>query len=217
MSSKRIPKYIRLNFPNTLTRLSSPSPDETAGVGVSWKRSGCTYVLIHIPIDNLQDIDPMSQLIGLSSLAHWSKVSKLERSGSFCGYTGAALSHFGLYRVPIPIAPTYQLEPKQLFIPDQLENFTRDIVHDVVQKQPAHASHGTLAKALCNDVRAAIHGMGPNRYKYVVFCVVADNNKHSMLVASKCLWNKDFDDYLSVQCVENDFVVSLTVFASYMD
>uniref|UniRef100_A0A0X3NIK1 Tctex1 domain-containing protein 1 n=1 Tax=Schistocephalus solidus TaxID=70667 RepID=A0A0X3NIK1_SCHSO len=127
------------------------------------------------------------------------------------------LTPLGFYRVPIQIAPTFQLQPTKLFKPDRLENFTRDIVHDIVQKHPGYSSHGTLAKTLCNDVRIAIQGIGPKRYKYVVFCVVADNDKQSMLVASMCLWNKNFDDYFSVECVENDLIVSLTVFASYMD
>ncbi|VDL94898.1 unnamed protein product [Schistocephalus solidus] len=44
----------------------------------------------------------------------------------------------GFYRVPIQIAPTFQLQPTKLFKPDRLENFTRDIVHDIVQKHPAN-------------------------------------------------------------------------------
>nr|VZI05306.1 unnamed protein product [Spirometra erinaceieuropaei] len=114
-------------------------------------------------------------------------------------------------------APTFQLEPKQIFEPERLQNFAQEIVHDAVQRLMSHSSPGTLAKALCNEVRTAVQGMGPKRYKFVVFCVVADNDKQSMLVASRCLWNTNFDDYFSVECVEEQFVVSLTVFASYVD
>ncbi|BHF82704.1 hypothetical protein SprV_0802584300 [Sparganum proliferum] len=128
-----------------------------------------------------------------------------------------SLTPLSLYRVAIPVAPTFQLEPKEIFQPERLQNFAQEIVHDTVQRLMSHSSPGTLAKALCNEVRAAIQGMGPKRYKYVVFCVVADNDKQSMLVASRCLWNTNFDDYFSVECLEEEFVVSLTVFASYMD
>ncbi|VDN10264.1 unnamed protein product, partial [Dibothriocephalus latus] len=64
------------------------SPDETARVGESWTRSVYTYVLIYVPIDNRQRRRPVGSVDRMFVSSSLVACSKLECSGSSCGYIG---------------------------------------------------------------------------------------------------------------------------------
>ncbi|VDD81737.1 unnamed protein product [Mesocestoides corti] len=116
--------------------------------------------------------------------------------------------------------PTYQLGPLKPFKPQSLLPVVEEIIQGLVDrafKRVGRFDPGSLAKNLANDVRVAVRGLGPPRFKYVVHAIVTEDIGQSMLVASRVLWDHENDGQFSFSCQRDKHIIHVTVFACYHD
>ncbi len=94
-----------------------------------------------------------------------------------------------------------------LYTPKQGEKFLKheveDKVNEILQQQfestptydPKTATN--ITKELCTKILDKVRHLGYKRYKFVVQVVVTSSSGQGLRVASRCLWDKNQDNYVS--------------------
>lgn len=115
---------------------------------------------------------------------------------------------------------TYRIDPKEgtKFNVKKAE----DIIHHVLEGylkgkpyDPKKFAH--LSKSLAELIKERVKTSGCERYKLVAHVMILENTEQSMRHVSRCLWNKDTDNYASATFSTKDFMAVGSVFAAYYD
>lgn len=74
-----------------------------------------------------------------------------------------------------------------------------------------------LCKTLAELIKEQIKGCGCQRYKIIADVMIMENQGQTMCYVSRCLWNKDYDNYATAIYETIDFKAVGSVFAMYYD
>lgn len=116
---------------------------------------------------------------------------------------------------------TYRLEPK-----DPSEKFpckkAEDIIRSVLEgylkdKDYDPKKFPTLCKSLAELIKERVKSTGVQRYKLIAHVMILENQGQSMRHVSRCLWNKDLDNYATSTFETKQFVAVGSVFGAYYD
>ena len=118
----------------------------------------------------------------------------------------------------------YVMEPKEeeRFYPSKVKKEIRRILEERLQDEEYdHSSAGLLTEELTKTIRDrlknGIDDYRMPRYKFVVQVVFGELKGQGIRVTSKCLWNPNYDNYVSYTFTKNDFYCTAMVFGMYCE
>ncbi len=112
---------------------------------------------------------------------------------------------------------TYQLGPEKRFVPERVARLVRqDMLQFLDQPLQDWGSSEVLAK-FTDHVKETVKETLP-RYKIFVQSYWIEEKGQGARIASKCLWNKDTDNFVSVGSDSRDgWSLVVTVFGFYFE
>ena len=112
---------------------------------------------------------------------------------------------------------TYRLEPKATFP----EGKIRQLITETLGTLKSHTydpMHSPFqAKLLSSRLLDQVKQIHIDRYKLVCLVTIASKANQGMEIASRCLWNAEFDTFVSVKFEGNQFFAIATVYGIYYE
>ena len=112
---------------------------------------------------------------------------------------------------------TYRLEPKTRFP----EIKVKAVLNEVLEKLESHTYSPThspfLAKLLSTRVLENVKRLNIERYKIVCLVTIGSKASQGLRIASRCLWNDQFDTVVSASFETKDFFAVGTVYGIYYE
>ena len=113
---------------------------------------------------------------------------------------------------------TYRMEPKKK-LP---EGETRKIIQQVLQNVLATQRYdgngcGLLTKMLSSRILDQVKDLNAERYKLVCFVNITSKHNQGLQHASRCLWNPDFDTFVSVTFENESLYAVANVYGVYFE
>lgn len=124
------------------------------------------------------------------------------------------------------IENTYKLSPDEnkrfyayKIYPNILELVTEKMLNCETANPNGYNSKAcaTLTRDLADSVRREAKNLSVPRYKIVVHVVVGENSGQDVRVASRCLWNTDFDNCVSIQYKSKYMWASAVIYVLYAE
>jgi hypothetical protein len=107
----------------------------------------------------------------------------------------------------------YKLQPNiQELISDKMDTCERNNPNGYNPKAVS-----SLARELADSIRREAKNMGTPRYKVVVHVVAGENNEQDVRVGSRCLWNMELDNCVSVTNKTKHIWVSAVIYVLYAE
>ena len=112
---------------------------------------------------------------------------------------------------------TYRLEPKTRFP----EIKVKAVLNEVLEKLGSHTYSPTnspfLAKLLSTRVLEKVKRLNIEGYKIVCLVTIGSKVSQGLRIASRCLWNDQFDTVVTASFEKKDFFAVGTVYGIYYD
>lgn len=122
--------------------------------------------------------------------------------------------------VPKQYENTYRLEPSdgKKFSKKKAE----DIIHQVLEGYLKGKSYdpkkfANLSKSLAELIKERIKATGCDRYKIVAHVLIMETQGQSIRHVSRCLWNKETDNFATATYESKDFMAVGSVYGAYFD
>lgn len=111
----------------------------------------------------------------------------------------------------------YKAEPECVFEVAK----TRTIIYDTLKEHLADKVYdptmNNKCRVLSEEIRDRIKGLSMSRFKIVSIVTIGEKKKQSMLLTSRCLWNKSYDNFVSATYIHNNFCATGMVFVAYAE
>lgn len=72
-------------------------------------------------------------------------------------------------------------------------------------------------RSICQLIKEKVKELGMSRYKLVVVAHVGENKSQGVQITSRCVWNDNFDDFVTVHFTNSSLFVQATVYALYAE
>ncbi|KAI3382322.1 hypothetical protein SNEBB_003358 [Seison nebaliae] len=115
---------------------------------------------------------------------------------------------------------TYQLKPNdnQLFAKNLIKNEVEKYLEDRLKNEKYNSDQTTsLLRQLTENIRQRVKENGCNRHKIVMTVLIHENTTTDCRIASQCLWNPEFDSFVTCQYANKHLVCICTVYGLYYD
>ncbi|XP_027577226.1 dynein light chain Tctex-type protein 2 [Pipra filicauda] len=113
---------------------------------------------------------------------------------------------------------TYRLESRNKFRDCLVRDKAQQILTSKLQQANYDgASSPFLCASISEEILKAVKGFGFDRYKYVVSVLIVEKTDQAMIVASRCLWDVQRDNWVSAKCETETFIALALVMACYYD
>ncbi|XP_064504971.1 dynein light chain Tctex-type protein 2 [Pseudopipra pipra] len=113
---------------------------------------------------------------------------------------------------------TYRLESRNKFQDCLVRDKAQQILTSKLQQANYDgASSPFLCASISEEILKAVKGFGFDRYKYVVSVLIVEKTDQAMIVASRCLWDVQRDNWVSAKCETETFIALALVMACYYD
>ena len=176
-------------------------------------------VLVAIPRRTFRDrtgtmaSETASNTSGMGRLKLMKLRNKIKLFGSFSksGSESHTVKHY---------ENTYQTTPTEdkRFSTKKAEDIIRGVLEGYLKgKMYDPKKFPNLCKSLSELIKERVKGTGCPRYKIVAHVMVIEKQGQSMRHVSRCLWNKEFDNYATATYETKDFTAVGSVFAAYFD
>lgn len=115
---------------------------------------------------------------------------------------------------------SYRLDPKEGT--KFSSKATEDIIHNVLEAYLKTKTYDpkkfpNLSKSLAELIKERVKSSGCQRYKIIAHVMIVENQGQSMRHVSRCMWNKDTDNYATATFETKGFTAVGSVFATYYD
>lgn len=145
----------------------------------------------------------------LQRLRH--KIKLFGGSFSKCGSeTHLTKQYENTYRLGPDESTKFSVKETEETIRHVFENYLKGRTYDP-KKFP------NLCKTLAELIKERVKISGCQRYKIISHVLILENQGQSMRHVSRCLWNKDFDNYATYSYETPEFTAVGSVFAAYYD
>lgn len=113
---------------------------------------------------------------------------------------------------------TFRTEPRQQFSYSKAHT----VITDVLSTQLTGVDYSSeecpkLAVDLCDQIRVQVKQITPWRYKVAVIVHIGQKNDQALFMASRCLWNADFDTFTSASFSNSSLYAVGIVYACYFE
>ncbi|XP_060568710.1 dynein light chain Tctex-type protein 2B-like isoform X2 [Ruditapes philippinarum] len=142
-----------------------------------------------------------------------STVSRTSITGSSIGH-----KHIGLF--PMKLQNTYKLQPdsNELFKPGPVREVIQEVLNECLDGEKYNPTQcRNLSQMLTDLIKSRVKDMGCNRYKYIVTVTLGQNCNQGLQVVSRCLWNKDTDNYAEAHYNKDGLYAVAAVYAVYFE
>lgn len=158
----------------------------------------------------------MSRFDARPSVQYGRRMSSVSRTS----VTGSSLGqkHIGL--LPLKLQNTYKLhpDPNEIFKPGPVRDIIQEVLDECLSGEEYNpAQCRNLTQMLTDLIKSRVKDMGCNRYKYIVTVTIGQNCNQGIQVVSRCLWNKDTDNYAEAHYNKNGLYAVATVYACYFE
>ena len=116
------------------------------------------------------------------------------------------------------IENTYRTEPKRKFPEIEVREIIRNSLEDMLARQTYTAHECSfLTKLLSSRIMEQVKSLNVERYKLVCLVNVGSKHNQGMVVASRCLWNAEYDTHVTAT-VENATLFAVgTIYGVYFE
>ncbi|XP_029648910.1 tctex1 domain-containing protein 2-like [Octopus sinensis] len=120
---------------------------------------------------------------------------------------------------PPRLENTFQLAPSQRFIPRCVEGIIKDIMlaEDLANAIYNAEAAPSLVIKMSDEIKEKLKLLSWKRYRYVVQVLVGQNLSQHFMMASRCLWNEEVDNFVVVKYNNSNLFVICSVFATYLE
>lgn len=147
---------------------------------------------------------------GLSN-RRMSQVSRTSLSGTSIGAKQV---------IPIKIQNSYRLEPEKVekFNPESVQTMMAGVLESYldgeVYEPKLCAKH---AQELSDVIKKRVKEFGFPRYKLICNVMIGQNNNQGMNYSSRCLWNRETDNFAEAVYSKGSLFAVATMFATYFE
>lgn len=138
----------------------------------------------------------------------FSTVSKTSISGA---------SQTTRHGIPIKLDNTYKLEPDLKFESFKARDIMTQTMKEWLTGVEYNANVRTLTTGLTEEIKKRVKALGYHRYKFVVTLTIYQDAQQSMQMVSRCLWNKDTDNFAEAVFRNSDLLAVATLYALYYE
>lgn len=139
----------------------------------------------------------------------------------------SAAAYFSNWKKPAEAPPkeerkscvenTYRMEPKVRFPEGKVRALIQEAL-DTLESHTYSASHSPfLAKLLSGRVLENVKQLNIERYKVVCLVTIGSKASQGLRLASRCLWNDQFDTFVSACFEGQEFFAVGTVYGVYFE
>lgn len=158
----------------------------------------------------------MSRIDHRPSVQYGRRMSMASRTS----VTGSSLGqkHIGLF--PVKLQNTYKLNPDacDLFKPGPVRDVIQEVLDECLDGEKYNATQcRNLSQMLTDLIKTRVKDMGFNRYKYIVSVTIGQNCNQGIQAVSRCLWNKETDNYAEAHFNKNGLYAVASVYACYFE
>ncbi|KAL4237013.1 hypothetical protein ACF0H5_005397 [Mactra antiquata] len=138
--------------------------------------------------------------------------NKYHRSGSVFGSSRYSNS------IQLQKEPSYRMEPKRKFKPEEVEKVIQSIVDQRMQGFKYHPKFcPNMCKILTDELKDGVKKLRYDRYKIVAVVHIGERKDQSALVASRCAWDNKLDDYACYSMETPTLFCTASVFGIYCE
>ncbi|KAH3850347.1 dynein light chain Tctex-type protein 2B-like [Dreissena polymorpha] len=168
------------------------------------------------PITTNPSLRRMSRFEGRPSVQYGRRISMVSRSS----VTGSSfgLKNIGLY--PVKLQNTYKLQPdpSEMFKPESVREVMQEVLDECLGGEKYNPLQcRNLSQMLTDLIKSRVKDMGFQRYKYIVTVTIGQDSNQGFRVVSRCLWNKDTDNYAEASYNKNGLYAVAAVYACYFE
>ncbi|XP_076093939.1 dynein light chain Tctex-type 5-like isoform X1 [Mytilus galloprovincialis] len=122
--------------------------------------------------------------------------------------------------IPVKIQNTYRLEPQQTekFNAESVQKMMTGVLSSYldgeVYDQKLCAKH---SQELSDVIKKRVKELGFPRYKLVCNVMIGQNSNQGLHYSSRCLWNKETDNYAEATYSKGSLFAVATMFATYFE
>lgn len=122
--------------------------------------------------------------------------------------------------IPIKIQNTYRLEPEpaEKFNPESVQKMMTGVLESYLDGEVYEpilcAKH---AQELSDVIKKRVKELGFPRYKLVCNVMIGQNSNQGMNFSSRCLWNKDTDNFAEAVYSKGSLFAVATMYATYFE
>ncbi|XP_052274780.1 dynein light chain Tctex-type protein 2B-like [Dreissena polymorpha] len=158
----------------------------------------------------------MSRFEGRPSVQYSRRMSMVSRSS----VTGSSfgIKNIGLF--PVKLQNTYKLQPdhSEVFKPDSVRAIIQEVLDECLNGEKYNPSQcRSLSQMLTDLIKSRVKDIGFQRYKYIVTVTIGQDSDQGFRVVSRCLWNKDTDNYAEASYNKNGLFAVAAVYACYFE
>ncbi|CAH8862731.1 unnamed protein product [Trichobilharzia szidati] len=120
----------------------------------------------------------------------------------------------------ISMLPTYQLGPKEVFNITSIQPRVEQLVQSRLESLPKiydDKRASRLCITLTNEIKSMLRNNGKDRYRYLVYGLVMQNNKQLAGFTSRVLWDMNYDRTFCVTVNNSTYCISLACFIVYKE
>ncbi|XP_045160262.1 dynein light chain Tctex-type 5-like [Mercenaria mercenaria] len=136
--------------------------------------------------------------------------NKYHRSGSLYGSSRHSTS------IQVQREPTYRMEPKNKFNPEEAGNVIKSIIDQRMKGFKYHPKFcSNMCKLLSDEIKDGIKKLKYDRYKIVAVVHIGERKDQSTVVASRCAWDKKLDNFATYTFETPSLFCTASVFGIY--
>lgn len=115
---------------------------------------------------------------------------------------------------------TYRTEPEdgKVFMPTRVENMMKETLERKL-RTVKYTPDGCriIATELTADIKSKVKAMEFPRYKIVCNVIITENKRQGLEIASRCVWNKDTDNFASYTYRNPTLIAVANVYGVYFE
>ncbi|KAH3850354.1 dynein light chain Tctex-type protein 2B-like [Dreissena polymorpha] len=168
-----------------------------------------------VPINTSLSMRRKSRLEG-RPINHSSRMSMVSRS-SVTG-SSVGIKNIGLYTVKLQ--NTYKLQPDliEMFKPGSVSDVMQEVLVECLDGEKYNPTHCRILSQMLTDlIKSRVKDMGFQRNKYIVTVTIGQDSNQEVRVVSRCLWNKDTDNYAEASYNKNGLYAVAAVYARHFE
>ncbi|XP_033110664.1 tctex1 domain-containing protein 1-like [Anneissia japonica] len=112
---------------------------------------------------------------------------------------------------------TFKTSPDTYFDTKKVKECVEETLYLRLKNETYNSKCGNLCASLAEIIKARVKELGFTRHKLVVYLVIGPMQEQGIKVASRCVWDVNYDNFISVQFSNKHMYAVASVFAVYFD
>ncbi|KAL4235686.1 Tctex1 domain-containing protein 3 [Mactra antiquata] len=119
--------------------------------------------------------------------------------------------------IPLRYENTFKTDPDKKFESFKVKNIMHQTLKEWLSGVEYSPNVRKLTTGLTDEIKKRVKALGFPRYKYVITVTITQDAKQSMQMVSRCMWNKDTDNFAEAVYRTADVHAVATVYACYFE